>query len=340
MADPHFYSVAGPFSLKDLAKITESRIEDGADLNAIFIDVQPLLTAKIEHITFLNNKRYIREFSDTKAGACIVHPDLASKAPKGISLLICEDPYLAFARVAAAFYPTVGKENDCSGTALIDETARIGKNCMIANGVKINAKVEIGKNSQIGTNTVLGPGVILGENCFIGPNVSISYSLIGDRVCISAGSNIGQDGFGFVPGDIKHIKVPQLGRVIIEDDVDIGSNTTIDRGSAPDTVIGSGTKIDNLVQVAHNVKIGQNCFIAAQVGIAGSTEIGNFVFIGGQAGVAGHLQIGDGVQIGGKSGVTNDLKDRVTVGGFPARPLKEWLRGIALLRRIALKKGK
>ena len=340
MADPRFYTVAGPFNLQDIAQIAKARIGDGADNLAWFVDVKPLISAGAGHISFLDNKRYIHQFSTTKAGACLVHPDLINKAPKDISLLISEEPYRAYARVAAAFYPAASIQDFQASDVLIDDTAVIGKNCKIAPGVIIGANAKIGDNCRIGANTVLGPGVTLGNDCFIGSNVTLSFSLIGDGVCISAGAQIGSDGFGFAPGRDNHIKVPQLGRVIIEKDVDIGSNTTIDRGSGPDTVIGAGTKIDNLVQIAHNVRIGRNCLIVSQAGISGSTEIGNFSVIGGQAGLAGHLHIGEGARIGAKSGVTGDLKGGVTVGGFPARPIKEWLRGVAVLRRNAIKKGK
>lgn len=340
MADPRFYSVAGPFTLKDIATIAEARLEETIDLQSTFSDVQPLISADINHISFLDNKLYIDQFSSTKAGACIIHPELAYKAPKGISLLLTEEPYRSYALVASAFYPSIGLINSKTDSKFIDDTAIIGKDCSIAPGTIIGKNVIIGDNCQIESNTVISSGVIIGQNCIIGPNVSISYSLIGDRVRFSAGARIGNDGYGFVPGRKKHIKVPQLGRVIIEDDVEIGSNSTIDRGSGPDTVIGAGTKIDNLVHVAHNVKIGINCMIVGQVGISGSSEIGNFTVIGGQAGVAGHLHIGKGVKIGAKSGVIKNLMDGVTVGGFPARPIKEWLRGIAILRRISLKKGK
>jgi UDP-3-O-[3-hydroxymyristoyl] glucosamine N-acyltransferase len=340
VADPRFYSVAGPFSLQEIAKIAEARVGDSADVQATFLDVQPLTSADINHISFLDNKLYIDQFIKTQAGACIVHPEFANKSPSGVSLILTENPYRAYALVASAFYPTASLLKKQSSNMLIDDTAIVGKNCEISLGVVIGKNAIIGDNSKISSNSVIGPGVKLGKDCLIGSNVSVFYTLIGDRVFISAGAQIGNDGFGFVPGRENHIKVPQLGRVIIKDNVEIGANCTIDRGSGPDTVIGAGTKIDNLVHIAHNVKVGRNCMIVGQVGISGSTEIGDFTVIGGQAGIAGHLHIGDGVKIGAKSGVIGNLMDGVTVGGFPARPIKEWLRGIAKLRRISLKKGK
>jgi UDP-3-O-[3-hydroxymyristoyl] glucosamine N-acyltransferase len=336
VADPRFYSVSGPFTLTALAEVAGARVSDGADPEARVVDVRPLDTAEPEHISFLDNKSYLEAFAGSRAGACLVHPDHADRAPDGMALLLSDEPYRAYARVAAAFYPRMDVS---AGSDFIDDTALIASGCEIAPGVVIGADASIGENTRIGANTVIGAGVVVGRDCAIGPNVTLAYSLIGDRVAILAGARIGQDGFGFAPGR-EHLKVPQLGRVIIEDDVDIGANTTIDRGSGPDTVIGMGTKIDNLVQIAHNVTLGRNCLIVSQVGISGSTKIGDFVVFGGQAGVAGHLDVGDGVRIGAKSGVMGDIKAGVTVGGFPARPLKEWLRGIAVLRRIALKKVK
>ena len=337
MADPRFYSVAGPFKLKQLAKAAESKIGEDVNPEAEFVDVRPLSEAGPDHISFLDNKKYLESFSKSRAGACIVHPDHASKAPKKMALLLSEEPYRAYARVASAFYPLTEPKGRKSKSANIDKTASIGKNCTIEPGAVIGAKAEIGKNCRIGANAVVGEGVVLGQDCLIGPSASVTHSLVGDRVTVNAGAQIGQDGFGFAPGEDEHLKVPQLGRVIIEDDVDIGANTTIDRGSGPDTVIGARTKIDNLVQIAHNVKIGRNCLVVSQVGISGSTEIGDFVMLGGKAGLAGHLRIGSGARVAAKGGVMGDIEAGATVGGFPARPMKEWLRGVAVLRRFAKK---
>ena len=339
MADSRFFSVTGPFSVSDLAEVAAARIGEGVDPGARFTDVQPLDVASSEHVSFLDNKLYVKQFAASRAGACLVHADYADLAPDGMALLLCDNPYRAYARVAAAFYPTAGLLDLPSSPTYIDDTASIANGCDIATGTVIGANAEIGENSRIGANTVIGPGVVIGRDCVIGSNVTIAYGLLGDRIIIHAGVQIGQGGFGFAPGEVEHLEIPQLGRVVIEDDVCIGANTSVDRGSGPDTVIGAGTKIDNLVQIAHNVKVGRNCFVASLVGISGSTKIGDFTMIGGQAGLAGHLNIGKGARIGGQSGVIGDIDAGVTVGGFPARPLKEWLRGVAVLRRIALKKG-
>ena len=201
----------------------------------------------------------------------------------------------------------------------------------------IGEKAEIGPGCVIGSNSVIGADCVLGAETRIGDNVSIVYSLIGERVLIHPGVRIGQDGFGFAMGE-EHLKVPQLGLVVIGDDVEIGANTTIDRGAGPDTVIGTGSKIDNLVQIAHNVHLGRGCVIVAQAGISGSTRLDDFVVIGGQGGIAGHLHLGKGAQVAGNSGVMRDVGPGETVGGSPAVPVRDWHRQTVALSRLIGKK--
>ncbi|MCH7485981.1 MAG: UDP-3-O-(3-hydroxymyristoyl)glucosamine N-acyltransferase [Proteobacteria bacterium] len=337
MADPRFYVAALPLTLKELAEL--SRAEARGDADAVFTDVAPLAQAGPDHVSFLDNMRYADAFSASKAGACIVRPDMEKKAPEDMALLLTDDPYGGYARVARAFYPPPPPSAAVSSLAVIDETASLGRDCRVDAGAVIGPGAEIGHRCHIGAHAVIGEGVVLGDDCLIGPSASLACALVGKRVIIHAGACIGQDGFGFAPGAQGHLKVPQLGRVIIEDDVEIGANTTIDRGTGPDTVIGEGAKIDNLVQIAHNVRVGRGCMMAAQVGISGSTTVGDFSMIGGQAGFAGHLRIGDGTRIAAQSGLMRDVEAGSTVGGSPAVPMRQWLRGVARLERMAKKKG-
>ena len=339
MTDNRFFEVSGPYSLAELAEISGSEISGDADPSMMFSDVSPLDSAEANNISFLDNRRYAEAFSRSGAGACVVHPSMVAKAPDGMILLVCEQPYHGYARIAQAFYPEQMSEPVRDETARIDSTAKLAEDCRVDAGVVIGPDVEIGSHCRIGANTVIGQGVTIGAGSSIGPLVTLACCMIGNNVIIHSGVRIGQDGFGFALGPQGHLKVPQLGRVIIEDDVEIGANTTIDRGTGPDTVIGSGTKIDNLVQIGHNVRLGRNCVVVSQVGISGSTTIGDFTMLGGQVGLAGHLTIGSGVQVAAQSGVMRDIESGQKVGGSPAAPFREWMRGIAMIEKMSKKKG-
>jgi UDP-3-O-[3-hydroxymyristoyl] glucosamine N-acyltransferase len=342
MADPRFFEKAGPFALAELAKIANAEIRFG-DPARMFGDVQPLQAAGVDDVSFLENKLYADAFMHSAAGACLVDAKYAERAPQSMALLVTAEPYRAYARVAQAFYPktcfTHAPEPGIHAGAHIHDTATVGAGCRVEAGAVIEAKAEIGENCIIGANSTIGPGVVVGKGCVIGANATLQFALIGNNCVIHPGVRIGQDGFGFAPG-AQHIKVPQLGRVIIEDDVEIGANACVDRGAGPDTLIRRGAKIDNLVQIAHNVEIGAGCLFAAQVGISGSTKVGNYVMMGGQVGVAGHLAIGDGVQIVAQSGLMRDVAPGQAVGGSPAVAAKDYWRQIAALGRlIKPKKG-
>jgi UDP-3-O-[3-hydroxymyristoyl] glucosamine N-acyltransferase len=339
MADPRFFTVAGPFRLDELAQRCGGELAPGTDGELLLRDVGALDSAGAEQISFLDNKKYVDAFTRSGAGACIVHPSLASKAPSGMALLLSADPYRAYAQVARAFYPLPPPEPWIAPQAVVDPSALVGDGARIEPGAVVGAGVTLGARSWIGANAVIGAGVVLGEDCIIGAGATLSHCLVGNRVNIYPGARIGQDGFGFAMGPQGHLKVPQLGRVRIEDDVEIGANTTIDRGAGPDTVIGVGCKIDNLVQIGHNVQLGRGCVIVAQVGISGSTRIDDFVAAGGQAGITGHLHIGAGARIAAQSGVMRNVDAGGTVGGSPAVPMTEWLRQCAVLGQLARRKG-
>ena len=257
-----------------------------------------------------------------------------------MALILSEQPYMAFARVARLFYPAPAFEAGVSPTADVAPDARLGEGCRIDAGAVIGAECIIGARCRVAPNAVIGDGVVVGDDCRIGAGASLSHCLIGDRVMIYPGVRIGQDGFGFASGSAGHVRIPQTGRVIIHDDVEIGANSTVDRGSGPDTIIGAGCMIDNLVQIGHNVQMGRGCVIVAQVGISGSAKLDDFVVIGGQSGIAGHLNVGKGARIGAQSGVMRDVEAGASLVGAPAIPSKAFFRQIATLRRLSDKEVK
>lgn len=338
MADPRFFDRAGPFSLETLATLSGAKLQNAADGARLILDVAPLETAGPDDVTFLDNRKYVEVFAGSQAGAAFVDGRMAQKAPSGMALLVTREPYKAFARAARAFYPTTPVAPYRAASAIIDPTASVPPDCDIGANVVIGAAVKLGARCRVGANTVIEAGVELGDDCLVGANVTLSHCYIGARVVLHPGVRIGQPGFGFAPDPNGPVKIPQLGRVIIGDDVDIGANTTIDRGSGHDTVIGPGTMIDNLVQIGHNVVLGRGCILAGQVGISGSTKLGDFVMAGGQAGLAGHLNIGSGARIAAKAGLMRDVEAGVTVAGAPALPITSWMRQVAILQRLARKK--
>lgn len=323
MPDPRFFKRESPRTLADIASLTGSELSPASSGNIRIADVAPLDTAAPGDLSFFDNVKYRDQFSATKAGACFVAPDAARFGPSdgNTVLLLNKSPYKAYAVAAQAFYPDRAPAAPVSPHAHIDTSVEIGADCVIEAGA------------------VIGAGVKIGRGCRIGANAVISHAIIGDHVRVYPGCCIGQDGFGFAIDPAGHVKVPQLGRVIIENHVEIGANTCIDRGAGPDTVIGQGTWIDNLVQIGHNVKIGKGCVIVSQVGISGSTVIEDYVVLGGQVGVAGHLRIGKGARIGAQSGIMRDLPGGQQYLGSPSIPIKEKMREIAFLSRM-IKKDK
>jgi UDP-3-O-[3-hydroxymyristoyl] glucosamine N-acyltransferase len=338
MPDPRFFHAAGPFSLEELARIAGAELDAGADPGALISDVAPLDRAGPADIGFLDDARYLPQLSQTRAGACLLRRAVADKAPEGLAVLLTEEPQRGYARIAETFYPRTRGPSAIHPSAVVAPSARIGEGTRIAPGAVVGEAVEIGNDCCIGPNAFIGPGVRLGNNGIVGAGATLMYCMIGERAIIHPGARIGQDGFGFILGQDGHQKVPQLGRVLVGDDVEIGANTTIDRGALGDTEIGSGTKIDNLVQIGHNVRLGRGCIVVAQVGISGSTSIGDFVMIAGQAGLSGHLNIGHGARIGAQSGVMRDIAPGETVFGYPAMPRKQYMRQVALLARLAKKR--
>ncbi|HTZ37147.1 MAG TPA: UDP-3-O-(3-hydroxymyristoyl)glucosamine N-acyltransferase [Stellaceae bacterium] len=338
MADPRFFRPPRPQPLAALAALTGARLADPADADRVVEDVAPLETAGPAHLTFLDNRKYTAAFAASRGGAAFVGEALAERAPAGMALLLTRDPYKAFARAVQAFYPQEPVLPYRAVSAVIAADAAVPADCAIGHNVVIEAGARLGARCEIGPNTVIGRGVELGDDCRVAANVTLSHCLIGARVVLHPGVRIGQAGFGFAPDAAGPVKIPQLGRVIIGDDVDIGANTTIDRGSGHDTVIGPGTMIDNLVQIAHNVVLGRGCILAGQVGISGSTKLGDFVMAGGQAGLAGHLSIGTGARIGAQAGLMKDVAPGETVVGSPAVPAIAFWRQVTMIQRLSKKK--
>jgi UDP-3-O-[3-hydroxymyristoyl] glucosamine N-acyltransferase len=333
MADPRFFQKAHEVLDKEtLATLTG--IGAIPDSMPLISGVAPLETAKPHDISFLDNKKYRPALLTTKAGACFIKPEYADLVPPHVMALVTPTPYKCYALIAQYFYPNSLPEPLQHPSACIHPKATVHPTCRIEAGVVIGALAEIGAHSHIAPNAVIGDGVKVGEHVVIGANASISHAHIGNHTVIYPGARIGQPGFGFAIEGSTPIKVPQIGRVIIGQHVEVGANTTIDRGASHDTVIGDGVMIDNQVQIAHNVTIGAGSVIVAQVGISGSTRLGQGVIIGGQAGLTGHLEIANGARIAANSGVMRDIGQGQAVGGSPAMPFKEWLKLSALLRRL------
>ncbi|CAN0560551.1 unnamed protein product, partial [Laminaria digitata] len=288
--DPNFFTAAGPYSLAQLAEIAGATIEGSASPDFRYSDVAALDEATADTISFLDNKAYVEQYRSTGAGCCIVAPKFVAEAPEGVACLVTDTPYLAYARVAQAFYPGI-EESYCPAESdpSIHPSAQIGSGTIIGAGTIVGPDVEIGSDCRIGPNAYIGDAVRIGDRCNIGPSVSVRFAIVGNDVSLFAGVRIGEPGFGFAASSLGAVTVPQLGRVLIEDYVEVGANACIDRGAGPDTVVGAGTRIDNLVQIGHNVRIGKGCIIVAQTGIAGSCKIGNGVQMGGQVGLAGHI---------------------------------------------------
>ncbi|WP_430398507.1 UDP-3-O-(3-hydroxymyristoyl)glucosamine N-acyltransferase [Ferrovibrio sp.] len=340
MADPRFFDRAGPFSLGSIAERIGAKLADPAQAGIMISDLAALDQAGPGQLTFLDNPKYVSAFAATKAAACIVAEKHADKAPAGVALLLTPTPYHGYARAAQLFYPQPASVPGIDPSAVVDPSARIGAGVAIGPRVVVEAGAEIGAGTSIGAGSVIGRGVVLGEQCRIGALVTLSHCLIGSRVTLHVGARIGQDGFGFAPHPAGHVKVPQLGRVLIGDDCDIGANSCIDRGAGPDTVIGPGCWIDNLVQIGHNVTLGRGCIIIAQAGVAGSSQLGDFAILAAQGGVAGHLKIGAGARVAAQAGVMTDIPPGASFAGSPAGPAREFFREVATLRRLAKERGK
>jgi UDP-3-O-[3-hydroxymyristoyl] glucosamine N-acyltransferase len=329
--DPRFFRRTGPHSL---AAVVDAADAEAPPRRLMFTGIAPLQTAEAGEVSFLDNRKYADALAATRAGAVIVHPDMADRVPATAVAVISDEPYAAWARVAALFHPVPPARPGVHPTAVVAADAAVDPGAEIGPLAVIGSRAEIGPRCCIGPAAIIGDGVVLGADCRIGAHATLSHALLGDRVIVYPGARIGQDGFGFAVGGEGFVSVPQIGRVVIEDDVEIGANTTIDRGSLHDTLIGAGSRLDNLVQIGHNVRLGRGCVIVSQVGISGSTILEDHVMVGGQAGFTGHLRIGMRARIGAQAGVMSDVPPGADVVGSPAWPAREFFRHVAVLRRL------
>ena len=331
--DARFFERAGPFSLADVAAAVGAPVPEGA--GGVFTGVAPLQVAAAWHVSFLDNRRYGPALRQTGAGAVIVHPDMAAQVPPGSVALVTREPYAGWARAASLFHPPQPVRPGVHPAAAVDPAAQVDASAELGPHCVVEAGAQIGPGCRIGPGAVIGAGVVLGPGCRIGANATLSHAVLGARVYIYPGARIGQEGFGFAMTPSGFLTVPQLGRVMIGDDVEIGANTTVDRGSAQDTMIGAGSRLDNLVQIGHNVVLGRCCVVVSLAGISGSTVLEDFVMIGGQAGIAGHLRIGRRARVGAQAGVMADIPAGADFVGSPAMPTKEFFRNVAVLRKLA-----
>jgi UDP-3-O-[3-hydroxymyristoyl] glucosamine N-acyltransferase len=337
VGDPRFFRRAGPHSL---AAVVDAAEADAPPRRLMLHRIAPLASATPEDVSFcLNQRKLLPTLGATKAGAVIVHPDMSAGVPDTAVAIVASDPLVAWAKVAALFHPVSPPTPGIHPSAVVASSARVHPSAEVGPLTVIGENAVIGPRGRIGALVVIGDGVVIGRDVRIGPQASLSHAIIGDRVYIYPGVRIGQEGFGFAITSEGFQTIPQLGRVLIEDDVEIGANTTVDRGTLEDTVIGAGTRIDNLVQIAHNVHIGRACVIVAQVGISGSTVLEDQVVLAGQVGVAGHLRIGTGSRIGAKSGIMSDVTPRSELLGIPAQPARQFFREIATIRRWVRNRG-
>ena len=337
-----FFKAENLLSINEIETLTGA-VFSGAQSDKKFGAVSAIHSARAGDVTFVASKKQRGELRALKDALVFCTPEMAIDAPDSCSALIVENPALAFNRLARSLYPQSIRSPQFGGCvmtptgAYCHPTAKLEDNVSLAPGAIIGPAVEIGTGTRIGPGAAIASGSTIGRNCDIGSNASIQCAHIGDHVILGPGVQIGHDGFGYTAGPRGLEKVPQLGRVIIQNNVEIGANSCVDRGSLDDTVIGEGTKIDNMVQIAHNVQIGRHCALAAHVGISGSVTIGDGVMLGGRAGIADHIKVGDGAMIAAASGVMTDVPAGARYGGAPAKAIREYFREIATLRALAAK---
>jgi UDP-3-O-[3-hydroxymyristoyl] glucosamine N-acyltransferase len=339
MAKRRFFDRPAGLTVAEIVSLTGAESGEGARLSQVITDVAPIDLAGPADLTFIESNKYAGALATTHAGACLMPPHFEGRMPSTLIALRTREPYRAFVAVHSTFYPqslrptSLFELSDIAPGATIHPDARLESGITVDPGAVIGPRAEIGAGSMIGPTAVIGPDVMIGRDCVIGAGCSIMHSLIGDRVVIHPGCRIGQDGFGYTEGGGRQ-KIPQTGRVIIQNDVEIGAGTAIDRGGIRDTMIGEASKIDNLCQIGHNVVIGRHCVVVAQSGLSGSVTLEDYAMLGGAVGLAPHVTIGRGGKVAARSGVMNDIPPGETWGGYPARPRMQWMRQQATLNRL------
>lgn len=337
-ADLRFHPPAGPFPLGRVAEAGSAQFSGEAA--RLFRDVAPLAEAGPEEIAFLDGRRHLETLRASRAGAVILKPEFAADVPEGMVALLSPAPHLTFARIAALFHPPAAPAAGIHPTASVAANAMLGEGCEVGPYAVVGAGAVLGARCVVGPHAYIGAGCVFGDDARIHAHASAICCIAGHRVTLHHGARVGNEGFGFTPTpDGRYVTIPQLGRVRLEDDVEVGANSCVDRGALGDTVLGAGTRLDNLVQIGHNVVTGRGCVIVAQVGISGSTRLGDYVTIAGQAGLTGHLNIGSKARIGAQAGVQSDIPPGQDVTGSPAMPVKDALRAALYLRKLGARKG-
>jgi UDP-3-O-[3-hydroxymyristoyl] glucosamine N-acyltransferase len=346
MSDTEFFVPARRYTAAEIAMLTGAEVKSPGLADVQVSSIAAAATGGDGTLVFVEGKRNLGLMKGLSAAAVLCTPDLAEKAPAGIAVLVTPRPQYAFALVGRLLYPDAASpaamtgETGISSAAYVHPSARLEPGAIVEAGAVISAEVAIGAGTIVAPNAVIGHGCQIGRNSYVGPNAVVQYALLGDRVIVHAGAKIGQDGFGFTFGKSGPERIPQIGRVIIQDNVEVGANSTIDRGALADTVIGENTKIDNLVQVAHNVRIGRNCVIAGLTGISGSVTLGDNVMVAGGVGIADHLTIGSGAQLAARSGFMHDVPANEIWAGYPAKPIGQAMREVATLAKLAKSKAR
>ena len=334
MVDSRFYKNKGPFALKQIAEICSAELKDPTKADVLIKELAAMETAGEGEICFFFDKKKKEAATEIKATACVTTEAFVDLIPAGVAVLVAKDPHASFVALNYAMYEEILPKPQICASAVVAESAKIGKNCYIGAGAVVGENVEIGDNCRLEPNCVIYDGCKLGNNCRVGANANIMHALIGNNVYIYGGARIGWDGFGFQTEMGVHKRIPQLGRVIIGNDVEIGANTCVDRGALGDTIIGDGCRVDNLVQIAHNDKMGRGCILVAQVGVAGSCTFGDYVVCGGQVGFADHITVGSQAQVGAQSGVMRDIEAGTVVMGTPAIGFRDFMKQTACIQKL------